>query len=227
MNIFDQISDYINNFFDTQVQRIPEVFKAPGYTYVLIGVIGLLYLIFGLKVYRFVLALIMLSIAAGVTFFYTEDYLIAGVVGLAAGLIAFLLQYIFVLLVAGLVFAGMVFIGLWAWLQRADWPLLAACAGIGLGIFLAVKLFKFIIIFSTSAIGAACVTGSFWILYQTCQTTGLTETMTGVVQFDPALFEGDEVTTGAIFGGLLLLGILVQAVILAFSRKPKAEAAQE
>jgi len=218
--VLGEISEHVNEFFNTQAERLPDVFQAPGYAYGLIGVIGLLYLIFGLKVYKFVLALIMLSIAGGITYFYTQSVLVAGIAAFAAGLIAFLLQYIFVLLVAGIVFAGIVFFGLWAWLERADIPLLAACAGIGLGIFLAVKLFKFIIIFSTAAIGAACVTGSFWILYQTRE-------IAGVVQFDPVYFEGHEFTVAIIFAGLLLVGSLVQALILAFSPGKKAEAEEE
>ena len=53
-----------------------------------------------------------------------------------------------------------------------------------------------------------------------------TGNFTGTVQFDPALFEGYELTTGLIFGGLLLVGILVQAIILAFSKR-KAKAKEE
>lgn len=216
----NQLSDQLTDYVNTQIERVPDVFQAPGYAFILLGVIGALYLIFGLKIYKFVLALIMLSVAGSVAFFATDgDWLVSGIVALAAGLIAFLLQYVFVLLIAGLVFASIVFVGLWVWLERADIPLLAACAGIGLGIFLAVKLFKFIIIFTTAAIGAACVTGSFWVLYQTGN-------FTGTVQFDPALFEGHELTTALIFGGLLLVGILVQAIILAFSKR-KAKAAEQ
>ncbi len=214
--------DQVNEFFNTQVEHIPEVFQAPGYAFILLGAIGLIYLVFGLKVYKFVLALIMLSIAGGVTYFYTQDFLVAGAAGLAAGLIAFLLQYLFVLLIAGIVFAGITFVGLWAWLERADLPLVAACIAIGLGIFLAVKLFKFIIIFSTAAIGAACVTGSFWILYRSGEFPGV---VADTVQFDPALFEEYEFTVALIFAGLLLFGILVQALILAFTRKAKEKEA--
>ncbi|MBN1917562.1 MAG: hypothetical protein JW889_06605 [Verrucomicrobia bacterium] len=214
------LSQQINEFVDLQVERVPEVFQAPGAAYVLLGAIGIIYMIFGLKVYKFVLALIMLSIAGGVTWFVTEgDILITALVAFAAGLLAFLLQYVFMLLIAGAVFAGIVFVGLYAAMERADIPLIAAAIAIGLGVFLAVKLFKFIIIFSTSAIGAACVTGSFWILYQNGEFPGV---ITQNVQFDPALFNGIEFPVGLTFAGCLLVGILIQAIILAATRKRAA-----
>lgn len=221
MDRINDLSDGINSFFDTQIEQIPEVFQAPGAAYVLLGVIGLIYMIFGLKVYKFVLALIMLGIAGGLTYFWTRgDLLVTVLVALAAGLVAFLLQYVFVLLIAGLVFAGIAFIGLYAWLQRADLPLIAACIMIGLGIYLAVKLFKFIIIFSTSAVGAACLTGSFWVLWQRGESLGI---VTENVEFDPGLFVGYEFTVALIFAGCLLFGILVQSLMLAFKRRPAAQ----
>jgi hypothetical protein len=225
MDRFNQLSDDVNGFFETQFQQIPEVFQAPGAAYVLLGAIGVIYMIFGLKVYKFVLALIMLGIAGGLTYFWTRgDLLISVLVGLAAGLVAFLLQYIFVLLIAGIVFAGIAFIGLYAWLQRADLPLIAACIMIGVGIYLAVKLFKFIIIFSTSAIGAACLTGSFWVLWQRGESLGI---VTENVEFDPGLFVGYEFTVGLMFAGCLLFGILVQSLMLAFKRRPAAKAEED
>jgi hypothetical protein len=219
MDRLNELSSQLNEFVDLQVQQIPEVFQAPGFAYIVLGFIGLLYLVFGLKIYKFVLALIMLSIAGGITWFYTEDPLVTGAVALAAGLVAFLLQYIFVLIIAGIVFAGITFIGLYAALQRADLPLVAACVAIGIGIYLAVKLFKFIIIFSTSAIGAACITGSFWVLWQH---GGLPGSLAEGVQFDPQVFVGYEFTTALIFAGCLLFGILVQSLMLAFKRRPAA-----
>ncbi len=220
MSIVKQSSDTINEFFITQSEHLPEVFEVPGYAYVALGVIGLLYLVLGLKLYKFVLALIMMSIAASITYYATQDLLVTGIVGLAVGLIAFLLQYVFVLLVAGIVFGGIVFLGLYAWLDRASIPLLASFVAIGVGIYLAVKLFKFIIIFSTAAIGAACVTGSFWILYQTRE-------FVDMVKFDPAYFEKDELTVGIIFGSLLLIGMLVQVLILAFTSTRRAPEREE
>ena len=225
MDRINELSDGINSFFDTQIEQIPEVFQAPGAAYVLLAAIGLIYMIFGLKVYKFVLALIMLGIAGGLTYFWTRgDLLITVLVALAAGLVAFLLQYVFVLLIAGIVFAGIAFIGLYAWLQRADLPLIAACIMIGLGIYLAVKLFKFIIIFSTSAVGAACLTGSFWVLWQRGESFGI---VTENVEFDPGLFVGYEFTVGLIFTGCLLFGVLVQSLMLAFKRRPAAQGEQE
>ncbi len=224
MDQLNDLSSQLNEFVDLQVQQIPEVFQAPGFAFVVLGFIGVLYLIFGLKVYKFVLALIMLSIAGGITYFYTENPFVTGAVALAAGLVAFLLQYIFVLIIAGIVFAGITFIGLYAALQRADLPLIAACVAIGVGIYLAVKLFKFIIIFSTSAIGAACVTGSFWILWQRGDFPGV---LTEGVQFDPQVFVGYEFTTALIFAGCLLFGILVQSLMLAFKRRPAARAEED
>ena len=222
MAALSELSQNINEFVDTQVQHVPEVFQAPGAAYVLLAVIGVIYMILGLKVYKFVLALIMLGVAGGITWFVTDgDILITARVAFAGGLVAFLLQYGFVLLIAGLVFAGIVFVGLYAWLARADVPLIAGAIAVGLGVFLAVKLFKFIIIFSTSAIGAACVTGSFWILYQNGQFPGV---ITETVQFDPELFSGYEFAVSLIYAGCLLFGILVQSIILAATRKPAAAA---
>ena len=225
MTSLTDFSQQINDFVDMQVQRVPDVFEAPGAAYVLLGAIGVIYMIFGLKVYKFVLALIMLGIAGGVTWFVTDgDILITALVAFAAGLLAFLLQYIFMLLVAGIVFAGIVFVGLYTVMERADVPLVAALIAVGLGIFLAVKLFKFIIIFSTSAIGAACVTGSFWILYRNGEFPGV---ITQNVQFDPTLFNDVEFPVGLTFAGCLLFGILVQASILALTRKGAARGEEE
>jgi hypothetical protein len=225
MAALSDLSQQINEFVDTQVQQVPDVFQAPGAAYVLLGAIGLIYMIFGFKVYKFVLALIMLGIAGGITWFVTDgNILITALVALAAGLLAFLLQYVFVLLIAGLVFAGIVFVGLYVAMERADVPLIAALIAIGLGVYLAVKLFKFIIIFSTSAVGAACVTGSFWILYQNGDFPGV---ITQNVEFDPTLFNDVEFPVALTFAGCLLLGILVQAIILAATRKPAAGGEEE
>jgi len=217
----DEISDHVctlNDSINTWIESLPETFQAPGYAFILIGAMGLLYLILGLKMYKFVLALIVLSVAGAITYHCTDQNLvITVVVALAAGLVGFLIQYVVVLLLSGAVFAAIAFLGLWIWLKRVDLPIIAGCLAIGLGIFLAVKLFKFVIIFSTAAIGAACVTGSFWVLYRTRE-------FSDTVSLDPQLFEEHEFTVGLIFAGLLVFGILVQSIILALTSKPKKEA---
>jgi hypothetical protein len=221
----DRLSELSQRLDDSVIElsnQIPDVFQAPGIAYVLIGAIGLLYMIFGLKVYRFILALIVLSVAGGITYYVTEgSILITVLVGLVGGIVAYLLQKLFMFIISGLVFASIAFLGLYAALKRADIPLLAALVMIGLGIYLAVKLFKFIIIFSTSAIGAACVTGSFWVLYRTGESL---DVVTRTVDFDPGLFEGNEFAVAIIFTGCLLLGIVAQSLMLAFTRRPAPQA---
>ena len=205
----DNLAQGLSSFIDTNIEKLIDLSQnVPAISFVFLLLIGLIYVFFGLKIYRVILC-VSAFVLGGLAAYYTTDHaLISFAVGAGLAILAIILQFLFMLVAAGLTFGAVAFAGMMLYFH-AQLSLLAGVVVAIAGIYAAIKLFRFIIIVTTSAIGSAAVVFSALVLKDHRGIFGDVNLMETVV---------DEFQMAAGFAGLLLVGIIVQGISWGRSR---------
>ena len=199
-------------------QALEEVGKwpVPGYTFPAILIIGLFFVMVGAKICKGVIAGLCF-VAGGAAGYHLsgDNVLIAAASGVGAAVIGLVVQYIVGVVLSGLAVAATAFVAA----HLAGHEELAPYFAIGgflVGAILSVRLYKILLIFATSALGAACVAPCALILLDATQRPEMTaEVPLGTLQLDTCKFS-------VTFLGVLAAGVIVQGISLALKKAPKA-----
>ena len=191
--------------------------SVPGYAFPAMLIIGLFYLFLGERICKGVVAGLCFLVGAAAGYHFSENIAIAVASGVGAAVIALIVQYVVVVVLAGSAVAGPAFLIAHMICQEKLAPFFAI-GGFLVGVILAVKLYRILLIFSTSALGAACVAPCALILLDETQRPEMTEY---VVLENITL---DLYKFSIVFLGLLAAGVVVQGIALAY-RKTVKEAA--
>jgi len=203
-----------------EVERmLAEVGKwaVPGYAFPVVTIIGLFYLFVGERICKGVIAGLCFLAGAAAGYYFSDNVVIAVASGVGAAVIGLVVQYVVAVVLAGLALAGTAFLIAHMISQKNLAPFFAL-GGFLIGAILAVKLHKLLLIFATSALGAACVAPCALVLLDATQRPEMTEY---VVLEDLCL---DLYQFSIVFLGLLAAGVVVQGIALAYRRTAKAAA---
>jgi hypothetical protein len=208
----DDAAQGLNSFIDANIEKLLDLSQnVPAIALLLLLLTGLIYVVFGLKIYKIILCISGFVLGGLAAYHLTENVLISFAVGAGVAVLAAILQFLFMLVVAGLTFGAMAFAGMMVYFHAH----LSLLAGIGMaivGIYAAVKLFRFIIIVTTSAIGSAAAVFSALVLKDHGGILGEINLMEAVV-------DDFQMITG--FAGLLLVGVIVQGISWGRSKDEK------
>jgi hypothetical protein len=199
-------------------QFLVEVGKwsVPGYAFPAILIIGLFYLFLGERICKGVVAGLCFLGGAAAGYHFSDNIAIAVASGVGAAVIALIVQYVVVVVLAGSSVAGSAFL-IAHMICQEDLAPYFAIGGFLIGSILAVKLYKLLLIFATAALGAACVAPCALILLDETQRPEMTE----YVVLDSITL--DLYRFSIVFLGLLAAGVVVQGIALAY-RKTAREA---
>jgi hypothetical protein len=192
--------------------------SVPGYAFPAIIIIGLFYLFVGARVCKGVIAGISFLAGGAAGYYFSDNVLIAVASGVGAAVIALVLQCVVVVVLAGAAVGGTSVLVAFLISQEELAPFFAI-GGFLVGAILAVKLYKVLLIFATSALGAVCVAPCALILLDDSQRPEMTQFVT------LSTIELDQVRFSVVFLGLLAVGVLVQGIALIY-KKTAGEAAQ-
>jgi len=207
-----KLLDSFRSSVDTNLEKFLDVFQSvPPVVFVFLILIGLAYLFFGLKIYKFVIGVLGLVLGCVAAYHFTRNLPISAAVGAGVALVAIILNFLFVLLAAGLTLGALAFVGMMVHFQ-SHVSFLAGILIAIIGIYAAIKLFRFMIIVTTSAIGSAAVTFSVLVLKDQRGISGTVD-LTGIVI--------DEFQMAAGFAGFLLAGMIVQGISWGTSRQER------
>ncbi len=200
------MADVLNDLgqrLETHAEKFIELYQhLPAIILLMLIPIGLAYLLFGLRIYKLALGVLGFMFGALSAYHITRNPLVSCAIGVGTGFFAVLLQFLFMLIVAGLTFGAMAFVCMIAYFQ-APVPLVTGTAVGVLGIVAAIKLLRFIIIVTTSAIGAAMVVPTLLVLIEHGG-------IAGTVDMTRISLDDFQATIG--FAGLTLAGMIIQGV---------------
>jgi hypothetical protein len=181
----------------------------PGYSFVALLIVGLFFLFVGARICKGLVAGICF-VGGGVAGYSLSDNIaIAVVSGIGAAVIGLIVQYVVVVILAGLAVAGTATLVAYLMGQES----IAGAFAIGgflVGAILAVRLYRILLIFGTAALGAACVAASGLVLLDETLRPEMTQYVNlGGICLDPYKFS-------IAFFALLAAGVVAQAASYAF-----------
>ncbi len=193
------------------------VYSLPGYAFPLLLIVGLFFLFVGARICKGVVAGLCFLGGGAAGYCLSDNVVIAVASGVGAAVLGLIVQYVVVVILAGLAAAGTATL-IAVLLNQEDSAWIFAIGGFLLGTILAVRLYKVLLIFATAALGAACVAACVLVLLE----EALRPEMTGYIQLGMICF--DVYKFSVVFFGLLIAGVVVQGVA-SVSRKQAKEAA--
>ena len=176
--------------------------NVPVLLFILLIPVGLSYIFFGIRIYKYILGVLGFLVGGFVTYHITRRVIISAIAGAVTALVAVLLQFIFMLIVAGLTFGAVAFAAMIMYF-RSYISLIGGVLVAALGIYAAIKLFRFMIILTTSAIGSAAVTFSVLVLKDH---RGISKP----VDLTTLAIDDFQMVIG--FAGLLIVGVIIQGI---------------
>ena len=195
----DSFAGFIDAYLEKSLEFCQNV---PAFVFALLIPIGLAYLFFGLKIYKFVLGVTAFVLAGTLTWYLSNNVVLGVVVGGTAAVVSLLLQFIFMIVTAGLTFGAVAFASIVVYL-RSDLSLLLGIVTAALGMYAAVKVFRLIIVLTTSAIGSAAVIFALLVLKEHGGIRGFVDMTSFIV---------DEFQMAVGFAGFLLVGAIIQGI---------------
>ena len=197
------LQENLRSLVDTSIERSLDLYQnVPAVMFLLLILAGLVYLFFGLKIYKVILGVLCFVIGGTAAYQFTDNMVICAAVGAGLALVAIILQFLFMLVVAGITFGAVAFAGMTIYFQFHV-SFLAGVAMAIVGIYAAIKVFRFIVILTTSAIGSAAVTFSVLVLRDN-------EGILGKIDLTETVVDEFQMAVG--FAGLLLVGVIVQGI---------------
>ena len=207
-----KLLDSFRSSIDSNLEKFLELFQnVPTIVFLFLILIGLAYLFFGLKIYKYVIGALGFVLGCAAAYHFTRNLPISAAVGAGVALVAIILNSLFVFLAAGLTFGAVVFVGMMVHF-RSHVSFVAGILMAIVGIYAAIKLFRFMIIVTTSAIGSAAVTFSVLVLKGQRGISGTVD-LTGIVI--------DEFQMAVGFAGFLLVGMIVQGISWSTNREER------
>jgi len=184
----------------------------PGYAFPALLIVGLFFLFAGVKICKGVVAGICFLAGGAAGYYFSDNIAIGLASGVGAAVIGLVVQYVVVVILAGLAAAGTATLAAFLMNQESTaW--IFAIGGFLLGAILAVRLYKILLIFGTAALGAACVAACGLVLLEET----LRPEMTEYVELGQICLDLHKFSIG--FFGLLAVGVVAQGVAFAY-RKP-------
>jgi hypothetical protein len=191
--------------------------SVPGYAFPAIIIIGLFYLFVGERISKGVIAGLCFLAGAAAGYYFSENIAIAVASGVGAAVIALVVQYVVIVALSGAAVAGTAFLVAHMIGQEKLAPFFAL-GGFIVGAILAVKLYRVLLIFATSALGAACVAPCALVLLDPAQRPQMTD----YVVLETITLELYKFSI--VFLGLLAAGVVVQGIALAYRKTVKQPA---
>jgi hypothetical protein len=190
-------------------------YSLPGYAFPMLLIIGLFYLFVGARICKGVIAGLCFIGGCVAGYSFSNSNVVIGVAsGIGAAVVALIVQYVVVVILAGLAAGGTAVLVAYMVGQESLAPVFAI-GGFLVGAILAVRLYKILLIFATSVLGAACVAACALVLLDETQRPQMTEYLTlGNIELDFHQFS-------IVFLGLLAAGALVQGITLAYRKAGK------
>ena len=208
---FDFLLDYINEMIGSNV--------VPLYILPLVILVGAFFLIFGSRIFKVVI-IILMFIGGGILAYLVSEHnwpiTIAAAIG--AGLIAYPLHYLFGILLTGVALGG-VLSQVMYYLTNFQMSVLGFAVGMLLGIALGVIFFRPGMIFATSVISSAAITLSILILV--AENFHFKET----VAVDKISLDLIEVSI--LGGAIFACGVCVQSIMEVMRRKAKKKKSKQ
>ncbi len=183
-----------------------------GYLLPALIVTGIFFLFFGLKIYRPVVILVFLIAGFVLGYLVTERLLIALIVAVAAGILAYPSSYVFAVLMAAMTLAALIGTVFYFAVDLTA-ALIGGGVGFLLGTALFTKFFKPGLVFSTAALSAATMSLSI---------TAIAGGQKMNEPIEAAQIEFNPLVLGILFASLLVIGVAVQT-LLAMKKKPENE----
>jgi hypothetical protein len=202
----EEVVEYAN-----QILEEIQTYSLPGYAFPMLLIIGFFFLFAGAKICKGVVAGLCF-LGGGAAGYLLSDNIVIGVAsGVGAAVIGLIVQYVVVVVLAGLAAGGTAMLVAYLLLPE-DMVAIVAIGGFLLGLVLAVRLYKILLIFGTSALGAACVAACGLVLLE----ESLRPEMTQDVELGGIYLDLEKFSIA--FFGLLVAGVVVQGIALAHSR---------
>jgi len=192
-------------------------YPLPGYCFPVLLIVGLFFLFAGARICKGVVAGLCFLGGAAAGYYFSDNIVIAVASGVGAAVIGLIVQYVVVVILAGLAAAGTATLVAFL-LNQEDMAWMFAVGGFLLGTILAVRLYKVLLIFGTAALGAACVAACGLILLEESPWPEMTE----YVRLEMMYLDLHKFSIA--FFVLLAAGIVAQGVAFSY-RRPVRESA--
>ena len=188
--------------------------SVPGYAFPAMLIIGLFYLFLGERICKGVIAGLCFVAGAWAGYYFSENIGIAIASGVGAAVMALVVQYVIAIILAGTATGGIASLVAYM-IGEKDLVPFFGLGGFIVGAILAVKLYKILLIFTTSALGAVCVAPCALILLDETQRPAMTEfVVLGDISLDFDKFS-------IVFFALLAAGVVIQGISLAYRKTAK------
>ena len=186
----------------------------PGYAFPALLIVGLFFLFAGVRICKGVVAGLCFLGGGAAGYMLSDNVAIGLASGVGAAVLGLVIQYVVVVVLAGLAAAGTATLAAFL-LNQENMAWVFALGGFLLGAILAVRLYKILLIFGTAALGAALVAVCGLILLEET----LRPEMTEYVQIGAICLDLDKFSIA--FYGLLAAGVAAQGI--AFASRPSAK----
>mgnify|MGYP001139752503 CR=1 FL=1 len=190
-------------------------YSVPGYAFPVLVIVGLIFLLLGARVCRGVVVALCFVAGGAAGYCLSDNNIVIGVASAVGAAVAGLvLQYVVGVILAGLAAGAAAMLAAHLMGQENMAPFFAI-GGFLLGAILAVRFYRMFLIFGTAALGAACVAACGLVLLEETLRPGMTQ----YVQLGEIYLDLYKFSIG--FYGLLVAGVVVQAVAFAYRRPAK------
>jgi len=195
-----------------------KTYSLPGYCFLGLLIIGLFFLFAGARICKGVVAGVCFVGGVAVGYHFSDSIIIGLASGVGAAVVGLIVQYVVIVVLAGLAGAGTGILAAYLFLPE-NMVVIFGVGGFLLGAILAVRLHKILSIFGTAALGAACVAACGLIFLDETLRPEMTQYIKlEEICLDPCKFS-------IAFFGLLVAGVVVQGFALAYRRTAKQAAA--